>query len=188
MKKYIMFWLIFLTLICCKSNTESNNNSRTPLITLIDSLNLDKTDLKILIDKSDYKLYVVSNSKVIRAYESVFGTNPIDDKLMEGDRCTPEGQFKVRALYPHKAWSKFIWINYPTDDSWKKHKKAKLENRISQNAKIGGEIGIHGVPNNSSNVISEKQNWTWGCISLSNDDINDLYEVVYKNMSIEIIK
>ncbi len=188
MKKSIILWLIALAIIGCKHDTDPNKNSRVPLITLIDSLNLNKTDLKILIDKSDYKLLVVSNSKTIREYKSVFGTNPIDDKLMEGDRCTPEGKFKVRDLYPHKAWSKFIWIDYPTEDSWKKHRKAKLENRISQDAKIGGEIGIHGVPNNSSNLISEKQNWTLGCISLSNDDINDLYDVVYKNMSIEIVK
>jgi len=181
---------IVVLLTSCNFNTTSElkTNARTPLINLIDSLNLDKEDLKILIDKSDYKLSVVYNTHTIRAYQSVFGANPIDDKLMEGDKCTPEGIFKIRDFYPHQSWSKFIWINYPTEESWKKHNKAKLENQIPKKVAIGGEIGIHGVPNNNNKLISEKQNWTLGCISLSNDDINDLYSIVYNNMKVEIVK
>ena len=32
---------------------------------------------------------------------------------MHGDKCTPEGKFKMITKHPHKEWSKFIWINYP---------------------------------------------------------------------------
>lgn len=194
MKKTIAFFITNLFLISCNSPTESNfdfadyKNTTIPISHLMDSLKLKKKDLRIHIDKSDYKLSIITDSKIIKEYPVVFGKNPIDDKLMEGDRRTPEGNFKIRDFYPHKSWSKFIWINYPTKDSWKKHKKAKSENKIPDSATIGGEIGIHGVPKNRSNLISQKNNWTWGCISLTNTDLEDLYSVVYKDMKIVITK
>ena len=126
------------------------------------------------------------NNEEIKSYPVVFGSNPIDDKLRQGDSCTPEGIFKVRAHYPHKSWSKFIWIDYPTEDSWKKHNTAKSSGFITENAAIGGEIGIHGVPEGYDNMIDEKYNWTLGCISLKNVDVNEIYMIIKVGTKIEI--
>lgn len=169
-----------------KKNVPYYINDKRALVDIVNLQEVDKKELSILIDKSDYKLMMLSSGKVVKEYPVVFGSNPIDDKLMEGDRCTPEGGFKVRDLYPHKSWTKFIWIDYPTADSWKKHKKAKVEDRIPEAATIGGEIGIHGVPKNRADLIHQRQNWTWGCVSLTNEDINELYPFVFKGMEIEI--
>ncbi len=172
-----------------KTDTSLLIKKKEPSISeIMDSLQLKKEALRISIDKSDYKLYVMADTSIVKSYSTVFGTNPVDDKLMQGDRSTPEGNFKVRAFYPHKSWSKFIWIDYPNASSWEKHNKAKEDKMIPANAAIGGEIGIHGVPKNSAGLIASKQNWTWGCISLSNEDVNELYTIIYKNMPIEITK
>lgn len=191
MCKFFSFTLVVFILISCKQNNSHNTTNPDTSGTLaytIDSLQLKKEDLSILIDKSDFTLSVLVESTVLKKYSVVFGTNPIVDKVMEGDRATPEGHFLVRDFYPHKSWSKFIWIDYPTKDSWRKHNKAKAENRIPNEAAIGGEIGIHGVPDGKSNLITDKTNWTWGCISLTNTDVEELYDIVYKNMEIEIVK
>ncbi len=148
--------------------------------------NIDKDSVSILIEKSEYKLTMLYCNEKIKSYPVVFGSNPIDDKLRQGDSCTPEGIFKVRALYPHKSWSKFIWIDYPTEDSWKKHNTAKSSGLITENASIGGEIGIHGVPKGYDNMIDEKYNWTLGCISLKNPDINEIYSIIKVGTKIEI--
>ena len=148
--------------------------------------NINKDSISILIEKSEYKLTVLYNNEKIKSYPVVFGSNPIDDKLRQGDSCTPEGFFKVRALYPHKSWSKFIWIDYPTEDSWEKHNSAKSSGLISENSSIGGEIGIHGVPKDYDNMIDEKYNWTLGCISLKNTDINEIYNIIKVGTKIEI--
>lgn len=185
-----LFVCLFVIFISCvpKSKTQdvAKERKEPSLQQVLDSLQLEKEDLGILIDKSDYKLYVLKDTSIIKTYPVVFGTNPIDDKLMQGDRSTPEGNFKVRAFYPHKSWSKFIWIDYPNKRSWEKHNKAKVENIIPEDASIGGEIGIHGVPDGNDSLIANKQNWTWGCISLTNKDVNELYTIIYKNMPIEI--
>ncbi len=148
--------------------------------------NINKDSISLLIEKSEYKLTVLYNEQKIKSYPVVFGSNPSNDKLQKGDSCTPEGLFKVRAYYPHKSWSKFIWIDYPTEDSWGKHNSAKSNGLISESASIGGEIGIHGVPEGSDSMIDEKYNWTLGCISLKNSDVNEIYKIIKVGTKIEI--
>lgn len=191
MKLFRLFLLIFFSFCitsCISQDYSQLINYKTPLDKLVDSLGIQKSELKILIDKSDYKLTVKSSNTIVKEYPVVFGGNPIDDKLMQGDNCTPEGIFYINSKYPHKSWSKFIWLNYPTKDSWKKHNKAKSEGKIPQDAKIGGEIGIHGVPDGFDTAIDYKQNWTLGCISMKNSDVNEMYPFISKSTEILIQK
>jgi len=125
---------------------------------------------------------------ILKQYPIVLGGNPVDDKLRQGDQCTPEGEFLVRAKYPHRSWDKFIWIDYPNENSWIKHKQAKQEGTIKEYEKIGGEIGIHGVPNGTDEIIDLGMNWTLGCISLKNRDINDFYPFIKKGTPVIIQK
>jgi murein L,D-transpeptidase YafK len=162
--------------------------SHKPLKSILDSLKIDPKSVKIIISKSNYQLSILSGNVNVKTYHVVFGHNPTDDKLKQGDMCTPEGVFKIKSKYPHASWSKFMWIDYPTADSWKKHNEAKRKGIISANAKIGGDIGIHGVPKDCDYAIDGKQNWTWGCISLKNKDVNEIYEVVSVGTLVEIIK
>jgi len=148
--------------------------------------NVDQDSVSILIEKSEYKLTILYNNRRIKSYPVVFGSNSIDDKLRQGDCCTPEGLFKVRDHYTHKSWSKFIWIDYPTATTWEKHNSAKVEGVIPQSASIGGEIGIHGVPDGYDHMIDERYNWTLGCISLKNADVNEIYRIIKNGTEIEI--
>ena len=154
---------------------------------LVDSLNVQQKNISILIDKSDFVLKVYNKEKVLKSYPVALGENPIDDKRMQGDRCTPEGSFKMNSKYPHKSWKYFVWVNYPTPDSWKKHNASKANGSIPSNAKIGGEIGIHGVPEGCDYLIDKGINWTWGCISLKRQDIADLYPYIAADTKIEIV-
>ena len=154
----------------------------------MDSLNINGSPVSVEIDKSENWLRILVDTIVLKQYPVVFGGNPDDDKRMQGDECTPEGKFTVRSKYPHKSWSKFIWIDYPNEESWKKHNQAKRNGEIPGNAKIGGEIGIHGVPKGSDFLIDMKMNWTLGCISMKNKDVNEIYPYIHKNTLINIHK
>ena len=187
MKPLTNIIILFLALACNAQEKNSVNHDLS-LAAVIDSLNIDKSRISVLIDKSDFKLYVRVHENVLKEYPVVFGKNTVDDKLMQGDNCTPEGKFHIVSKYPHKEWSKFIWINYPNDDSRKKHNAAKNEGRIPKNAQIGGEVGIHGVPKGMDILIDTKYNWTLGCISLKNKDVDELYPFITKNTIIEIRK
>ncbi len=185
MKKLLLYFLIIAFHVSC-SYQDILKNDHQSLKELLQDSSLINKPLTLLIDKSDYKLSVVVDSLVIKEYPVVFGGNPKDDKLMQGDQCTPEGSFKMRDKYPHRSWSKFIWIDYPNEDSWEKHNQAKENGKIPEDAGIGGEIGIHGVPEGMDFLIDLKRNWTLGCISLKNSDINEIYPWITTNTVIQI--
>src|SRR5690606_27633494 len=123
MKYTITIVILFFVIVCNAQERYSFRNDLS-LAEAIDSLVVDQGQISVLIDKSDFRLYVRANGIVLKEYAVVFGENTIEDKLMEGDKCTPEGTFKMISKYPHKSWSKFIWINYPNKDSWRKHSTA----------------------------------------------------------------
>jgi len=193
-----LFIFIFITIssrlvssqdIFAKRRAENKLvNYNISLEKLIDSLKLNKMHVRIHVSKLKYQLSITIDSKIIKTYPIVLGTDPHNDKLREGDRCTPEGKFKIKAMYPHKSWSKFIWFDYPNDNSYKKHNLAKKNKLIPQNSTIGGDVGIHGVPNGADYFIDTRQNWTWGCVSLKNKDINEIYKFVFVGMIVEIEK
>ncbi|MGB3760741.1 MAG: L,D-transpeptidase [Rivularia sp. (in: cyanobacteria)] len=148
---------------------------------------VDKAKTSILIEKSKHRITLYYDEKPVKSYPVVFGSSPKGDKFKEGDRRTPEGVFRIKDLYPHPSWSKFMWLDYPNAASWRKHFQAKTEGKISWFNSIGGEVGIHGVPQGSDEMIDKQQNWTWGCPSLKNKDVEDLYKVVKIGTLIEVV-
>ena len=157
------------------------------LQTIVKESKIPKNELVITIDKTKYTLSVSHKDKKLITYPCIFGFNAIDDKQQEGDGCTPEGTFKIRSKYAHRSWTYFIWIDYPNKESWRRFNKRKAEGKISKTSTIGGEVGIHGVPDGSDSMIAEKYNWTLGCISLTNKDITDLYRSIGEGTIIKII-
>jgi murein L,D-transpeptidase YafK len=138
----------------------------------------------IVVHKLSRKLTCYRGLTPIKTYPVVLGNDPYNDKLCQGDACTPEGVYRVRAKYPHPAWDYFIWLDYPNTKNWLKFAQAKKAGRIPPNADIGGEIGIHGTPDPTRNISG--QNWTKGCISLLNKDLDEIYPLV-NNQTLVVI-
>ena len=163
-------------------------NYNIPVSKLVDSLNIDLKNIHILIEKNEYLLSILCDTLLIKQFPVVFGANPIDDKLREGDCCTPEGNFSVVTKYAHNKWSRFILINYPNQESWLKFNEAVSNDVIPSDSHIGGAIGIHGVPEGADYAIDIRDNWTLGCISLKNNDINEIYDIIGINTPVIIRK
>lgn len=128
----------------------------------------------IVVDKSDYELKVYDEEGWYATYPVVFGSKDLTDKMMEGDRRTPEGSFKITAKRPHQKWHKMLMLDYPTPASWQKFNARKSNRQIPQGAKIGGGIAIHGTWPNDNIVVDDFTNWTNGCVSLKNEDLDEL--------------
>jgi murein L,D-transpeptidase YafK len=128
----------------------------------------------LIIDKSDYELNVYDEDGWFATYPVVFGSKDISDKMMEGDRKTPEGSFRITSKRPHNKWHKMLMLDYPNKESWIKFNQRKANGQIPRNARIGGGIAIHGTWPNDDIVVDGFTNWTQGCISLKNDDLDEL--------------
>lgn len=192
MIQYLKFTLIVFAFTSCAQSTEDSielvvqNVPQTPLLEQVKSNNYSARDLEILIDKSAYTLQVYHKDSLLITYPCVFGFEPVDDKMKEGDGATPEGEFGIRSMYPHRSWSYFIWIDYPNEESWSRFRKRKADGTIEQGATVGGEVGIHGVPGDADDLISSRTNWTLGCISLTSEHIKDLYKSINSSTKIKI--
>lgn len=181
-----LFITLSLLTSSCKNTSEPNKTTNqikqsNQLLNYTKSLSslirvpINKKNISVSVSKSKYMLTLKYKNIAIKQYPIVLGRDPINDKVKEGDKRTPEGIFKIKMLYPHKSWSKFLWIDYPNKNSWKKHNKAKEKGLIDQNSSIGGEVGIHGTPEGDDYLIKEGVNWTAGCISLKRKDVDEIY-------------
>jgi murein L,D-transpeptidase YafK len=139
----------------------------------------------IVVRKLSRKLVCYRGLTPLKTYNVVLGANPRNDKLVQGDTCTPEGVYRVRAKYPHPKWDWFIWLDYPNTQNWLKFAQAKKAGRIPPEADIGGQVGIHGTENPYKNLAGE--NWTRGCISLLNKDLDEIYPLV-NDQTLVVIK
>lgn len=142
----------------------------------------------IVIDKSDYELNVYDDKGWFATYPVVFGNNSLSDKKMEGDRCTPEGNFHIISKKIHDKWDRFIALDYPTRESYEKFNERKQRGEIPGNARIGGGVGIHGTWPHDDYIIDRYKNWTNGCISMKNKDVEDLYSYLPVGTSVTIRK
>jgi murein L,D-transpeptidase YafK len=158
----------------------------TPLENILEEHNIKTEGLSVFIDKSDFQLSIMHADTVVKWFPVVLGYNPEGDKMQEGDYKTPEGVFGIRDKYPHKSWKYFIWIDYPNEESWERFEQRKADGTISDDARIGGEIGIHGTPEGMDALIDDGQNWTFGCVSLKRSHVEEIYPYFHKNIKITI--
>jgi murein L,D-transpeptidase YafK len=142
----------------------------------------------LVIDKSDYELNVYDDKGWFATYPVVFGNSSLADKKMEGDRCTPEGNFHIISKKIHDKWDRFMALDYPTKESYEKFRQRKQRGEIPSDARIGGAIGIHGTWPHDDYIIDRYKNWTMGCISMKNKDVEDLYSYLPVGIPVTIRK
>ena len=140
---------------------------------------ITKEGVYIIIDKTKFEIQLYdADSNWLTTYPCVFGNDDLGDKLLAGDRKTPEGTFHVILKKLHPKWDKFIALDYPTKEDYEKFNDRKAKGIIHKDAKIGGSIGIHGTWPKQDFVVDHFQNWTQGCICTKNEYIDELYKTI----------
>lgn len=148
-----------------------------------------KNTFYLLVVKTKYEMKVFdSTGECLATYPVVFGNKDMGDKMMQGDRRTPEGTFKICFKRKHEKWSRFLLIDYPNAESVAKFKQRKEDGLIPADAQIGGSIGIHGTWPNEDYAVDGLQNWTEGCISTKNRYVEEIFDVLPVGTKITIRK
>ncbi len=131
---------------------------------------------KVLVDKSERKLYLQKMGKTIKTYTIGLGPNPVGQKEYEGDGKTPEGTYYLDwQKYDSPTFHSFH-ISYPNESDLARAKNKGLT--------AGSFIMIHGT----SKGVKKKKDWTNGCIALNNTDMAEFRKIVFVNTPIEIRK
>lgn len=147
---------------------------------------IDKNRIVLQVYKKYDRLYIYHKGKFLTAYHCVFGKNKLGQKYSEGDKRTPEGWFSITEVRKHAKWAYFMGIDYPNVKSRENHAMAKARGVIPANARIGGSVGIHGVWKGGDMAVKNKFHWTDGCVSLSNDNVAKVAQIVQPGTRIYI--
>ena len=122
---------------------------------------------RIQVRKSKRKLDLISSSnRIIQSYDMRLGRVPVGAKRFHRDMRTPEGVYQINRKNAQSQFTLSLGLDYP-----------RRRDRIyaSQHGRSpGGDIFIHGQPNGYRGPTIS-WDWTWGCVAVSNEDINDLF-------------
>lgn len=147
-----------------------------------------KSAFYIVVDKSDYELNVYDAEGWLITYPIVLGNKNQGDKMVQGDRKTPEGTFTIISKRVHNKWCRYMGLDFPTAADVEKFNLRKQQGILPRNAIQGGGIGIHGTWPHEDYAVDQFQNWTEGCISLKNEHVKQLYKMIPVGTKITIRK
>ncbi len=120
---------------------------------------------RVIVNKGNREMFLLHNETVLKAYRVDLGFEPRGHKVEEGDGRTPEGEYLIDRRNPNSSFYLSIGINYPNEQDIARAKAAGVS--------PGGEMCIHGGPTQPFG-----SDWTAGCISVTNDEIEDVYAMV----------
>ncbi len=140
----------------------------------------------IIVDKSEYELYVYDEEGWYATYPIVFGSKDLSDKMKEGDKRTPDGTFKIILKKIHKQWGPELLLDYPNETSVQRFKERKASGKLPKNAKIGNGIAIHATRPQEEWTVDNFYNWTDGCVSVKYTEMKDLYSYIPVGTSVTI--
>jgi murein L,D-transpeptidase YafK len=133
---------------------------------------------KVLVLKRQRKLYLIEGNKVLKRYNVSLGGHPVGPKIREGDRKTPEGKYVLDWHNPESQFYKSIHISYPN--------AMDLAHANKLGVPPGGDLFIHGQPNDLTGPGKQPGDWTDGCIAVSNEEMDEIWRAVPDGTPIEI--
>jgi tetratricopeptide (TPR) repeat protein len=134
----------------------------------------------IVIEKKERRLTLFSKGRPIKTYKIALGGNPVGPKERQGDNKTPEGTYIIDSRIKDSRYHLSLHISYPNE----KDKKRARQLGVSP----GGDIMIHGIKNGFSWVgdLHTEVDWTKGCIAVTDDEIEEIDQLVPNGTTVEI--
>lgn len=133
---------------------------------------------RILIEKSARRMTAFRDGQMLKTYRIALGFAPVGDKDRQGDGKTPEGTFTIDRLNPQSAYHLSLGLDYP--------QPADRARAAALGIDPGGDIFIHGQPNNQPRGQVVPGDWTAGCIAVSDAEIRELYAAARIGTKVEI--
>ena len=130
--------------------------------------------------KTERRLYLLRDGEVLRSYRVALGRQPKGTKIYQGDGRTPEGDYTLTASTPEPVLP--LRCASPTRTS----RTAPVARALGQTA--GGDIMVHGLAPERRDLRDEhwRFNWTNGCIAVTDEEIEEIWQRVEVGTPIEI--
>ncbi len=134
----------------------------------------------VVVHKSARRLEIFQGDEPLREFRIALGGDPTGHKQFEGDSRTPEGRYMLGARNPRSEFFLSMHVSYPNAADTSRARKL--------GRRPGGMIMVHGQPNEPkrSSRFYENEDWTDGCIALTNADMMEFWLLVPSNTPIDI--
>jgi murein L,D-transpeptidase YafK len=148
-------------------------------VSLVHSSAATKVD-RIVVLKSARTITLMSGEKVVKTYKIALGTQPIGPKERAGDHRTPEGTHIVDAKKEKSQFHRALHISYPNAIDRARARKLGVS--------TGGDIEIHGLGQKYGWIggAHRRYDWTDGCITVTNEEIDEILALVAVGTPVEI--
>ncbi len=134
---------------------------------------IDKNKTSIAIEKSKHRLTVYYDRQAVKSYPVVFGDNPSGDNA-----------FAI-FIPIHNGRNLSGWI-IPIHNLGASIFKPKLKEKLLGICPSVVQLTSMVYRQTLTTGKRDRVNWTWGCPSLKNNDIDEIYRFVQKGTLVEI--
>jgi murein L,D-transpeptidase YafK len=135
---------------------------------------------RVIVLKRERTLQLLNQGRVFKTYKVALGANPVGPKAQQGDHHTPEGNYVLDHRNAHSQFYKSIHISYPS--------AADRARAAALHVSPGGDIFLHGLPNGYGWIGKEHRlkDWTDGCIAVTDEEMDEIWQLVPDGTPIEI--
>ena len=135
---------------------------------------------KVVVIKNEKLLLLLRDGKILKSYRVAIGRKP-GRRVRQGDNRTPEGRYVIDGRNPGSIYYKALHISYPN--------ASDVSNARKLGVSPGGEVLIHGLPSGFEDLGDSHAdlNWTRGCIAVSNEEMDEIWELVADGTPVRIV-
>ncbi len=135
---------------------------------------------RVIVTKNERRLYLMREGEILRSYRVALGRVPKGTKIYQGDGRTPEGVYTLAEFNAGSRFYRSIRVSYPNEQD-----RARAR-ALGQT--VGGDVMLHGLPPERRAYGPEhwRFNWTNGCIAVTDEEIDEIWQRVEVGTPIEI--
>jgi murein L,D-transpeptidase YafK len=135
---------------------------------------------RILILKAARTMTLMNRDRAVKIYKVALGGQPVGPKERQGDHKTPEGNYIVDAKKSESLFYRALQVSYPNPVDRERARKMGVS--------PGGDIEIHGLGAKYGWIGARHRltDWTDGCIAVTNEEIDEIFQLVSVGTKIEI--
>ena len=135
---------------------------------------------KVVVLKAKRTLILYRNGNMLHSYKVSLGSNPSGAKTRQGDGRTPEGNYILDRRNAKSQFYRSIHVSYPNAEDRARARKSGVS--------PGGDIFVHGLPNGYGALgrLHLAHDWTNSCIAVTNEEIDEIWNLVPDGTPIDI--
>ena len=135
---------------------------------------------RILVTKSSRTMMLMKGDRILKTYKIALGSAPVGAKQQRGDHKTPEGDYVIDSKNAHSHYHLALHISYPNAVDRARARKLGVP--------PGGDVMIHGLPPEYAylGALHRQYDWTWGCIAVTDSEIEEIWSLVPVGTRVQI--